>query len=385
MARLRCVQWTWVGVTVIFFLFLPACGKGKPPGASPFPAKINLNPATSASMQLGSTMAFTASAQNGSNSSISPTFTYASSNPAIVTISPAGIACAGTWNGPYYSVCTPGGEGTAEITASALGATSPPTLVFVHPAIDNIQISVVPPVNPPPPACPGQTALPAACAIPFNANAANYCLSQNQVQNLQATAYSQGVDITASVGPFTWNQSNSNVVTVTPIITSSTNVATNQATVVSNTPGQTQVVASASGFSSLPYSAETCPVQCITLSLGQNGSQNIDQTSFTVSKGTSETITATAVDVQGCIVPKPPLTWTSTSPAALTTGTTSTGCAAGATCTISTAQPGAAAITASCTPPTCNVGFPLNSLNVPGYLSSIFLSRSIRSHRFPDW
>jgi hypothetical protein len=125
-------------------------------------------------------------------------------------------------------------------------------------------------------------------------------------------------------------------------------------------------VASASGFSSLPYSAETCPVQCITLSLGQNGSQNIDQTSFTVSKGTAETITATAVDVQGCIVPAPPLTWRSTSPAALTTGTASTGCAAGATCTISTAQPGAAAITASCTPPTCNVGFPLNSLNAPG-------------------
>jgi hypothetical protein len=366
MARLRCVRWASVGVTVTFFLFLAACGKSKPPGASPFPAKINLNPATSASMPLGSTMAFTANAQNGSNSSVSPAFTYASSSPAIVNISPTGLACAGTWNAPYYNVCTPGGEGTAEITASALGATSPPTLVFVHPAIDNIQISVVPPVNSPPPACPGQTALPAACGITFNANAANYCLSQNQVETLQATAYSQGVDITASVGPFTWNQSNLNVVTVTPIITSSTNVATNQATVVSSTPGETQVVASASGFSSLPYSAETCPVQCITLSLGQNGSHNIDQTSFTVSKGTSETITATAVDVQGCMVPKPPLTWTSTSPAALTVGGATTGCSGGATCTISTTQPGAAAITASCTPPTCNLGFPLNSLNVPG-------------------
>ncbi|MGA2646529.1 MAG: hypothetical protein ABSF15_17595 [Candidatus Sulfotelmatobacter sp.] len=317
-------------------------------------------------MQLGSTMAFTANAQNGSNSSISPAFTYASSNPAIVNISPTGLACGGIWNAPYYNVCTAGGEGTAEITASALGATSPPTLVFVHPAIDNIQISVVPPVNSPPPACPGQTALPPACGIKFNANAANYCLSQNQVETLQATAYSQGVDITASVGPFTWNQSNLNVVTVTPIITSSTNVATNQATVVSNTPGETQVVASASGFSSLPYSAETCPVQCITLSLGQNGSHNIDQTSFTASKGTSETITATAVDVQGCMLPKPPLTWTSTSPAALTVGSATTGCSGGATCTISTTQPGAAAITASCTPPTCNLGFPLNSLNVPG-------------------
>ena len=369
MGRLRCVQWAWFGITTFFFLFLAACGGSKPPGASPFPAKITLNPATSASMQLGSTLVFTASAQNGSNTNISPTFTYTSSNPGVVDISPAGSACAGSWNAPYYNVCTPAGGGTAQITASALGATSPPTLVFVHPPIDNIQVSLVPPVNSPPPACPGQTALPAACNINFNANAANYCVSQNQVQTLQATAYSQGVDITASVGPFTWSQANPNVVTITPIVssanTSSINVPTNQATVVSNTPGQTEVVASASGVASQPYVAATCPVQCIALQLGTNGSQNIGTTSFITNKGTSETITATAVDVQGCIVPKPPLTWTSSSPAAITAGSATTGCSASTTCTIATPQPGAAAITASCTPPTCNIGFPLNPAGYP--------------------
>jgi hypothetical protein len=369
MGRLRCVQWAWFGITTFFFLFLAACGGSKPPGASPFPAKITLNPATSASMQLGSTLVFTASAQNGSNTNISPTFTYTSSNPGVVDISPAGSACAGSWNAPYYNVCTPAGGGTAQITASALGATSPPTLVFVHPPIDNIQVSLVPPVNSPPPACPGQTALPAACNINFNANAANYCVSQNQVQTLQATAYSQGVDITASVGPFTWSQANLNVVTITPIVssanTSSINVPTNQATVVSNTPGQTEVVASASGVASQPYVAATCPVQCIALQLGTNGSQNIGTTSFITNKGTSETITATAVDVQGCIVPKPPLTWTSSSPAAITAGSATTACSAGTTCTIATPQPGAAAITASCTPPTCNIGFPLNPAGYP--------------------
>ena len=369
MGRLRCVQWAWFGITTFFFLFLAACGGSKPPGASPFPAKITLNPATSASMQLGSTLVFTASAQNGSNTNISPTFTYTSSNPGVVDISPAGSACAGSWNAPYYNVCTPAGGGTAQITASALGATSPPTLVFVHPPIDNIQVTLVPPVNSPPPACPGQTALPAACNINFNANAANYCVSQNQVQTLQATAYSQGVDITASVGPFTWNQANLNVVTITPIVssanTSSINVPTNQATVVSNTPGQTEVVASASGVASQPYVAATCPVQCIALQLGTNGSQNIGTTSFITNKGTSETITATAVDVQGCIVPKPPLTWTSSSPAAITAGSATTACSAGTTCTIATPQPGAAAITASCTPPTCNIGFPLNPAGYP--------------------
>jgi hypothetical protein len=383
MGRLHCVRYAFIAITIFLFSLLPACGGHKPPGANPFPAKITLNPTTSASMQAGTTMVFTASAQNGANANIAPTFTYASSNPGVVDISPAGFACAGSWNAPYYNVCTAAGIGQSAITASALGATSPPTVVFVHPPIDSIQVSIVPPVNPPPPACPTQTALPAECQIAFNSQAAQHCVSQNQVQTLQATAFSKGVDITASVGPFTWNQTNLNVVTITPIVTAgnstSVNVPTNQVTVVANTPGETQVIASASGVASAPQVAETCPVQCISLQMSTNGSQNIGTTSFITNKGTVETISATAVDVQGCIVPKPPLTWTSTAPAAIsaggavTAGTTTSGttsgstsnCLAGSTCTASTTQPGAAAITASCSPPTCNVGFPLNPLNAP--------------------
>jgi hypothetical protein len=364
MGRFGCTKSAGIIVTLFLFLLLPACGGHKSAGTSPFPARITLAPPISVSLQMGSTIVFTASAQNGLNGSISPAFTYSltpDSPGGILDISPAGFACAGSWNAPYFNVCTPAGVGTVKVVASALGATSPPTLVFVHPPIDDIQISVVAPVNSPPPACPSQVALPAACKIAFNANAANYCLSQNQTQTLQATAYSKGVDITASVGPFTWSPASFGVVTITPIITSSTNVATNQATVAPSTPGETQVIASASGVSSQPYIAETCPVQCIALQIGSN----ISQTSFIANKGASETINATAVDVQGCIVPKPPLTWTSSSPAALSAGSATTGCAAGASCAIATSQPGSAAITASCTPPTCNIGFPLVPAGVP--------------------
>jgi len=364
MRRLRCVQSAFIAASIFLFLLLTACGGHKPPGSSPFPAKITLTPGVSASMELGSTLVFVASAQNSADTNISPTFTYSSSNPGIVDIAPNGVACAGSWNAPSYNVCSPASGGVASITASALGGTSPPTMVFVHPPIDNIQVSVVPPVNSPPLACPTQTSLPPACELKFN-NAGNYCLSQNQVQTLQATAYSKGVDITASVGPFTWTPANFNVVTITPIISSSANVPTNQATMVSNTPGATQVVAIASGTASQPYIAETCPVQCIALSLSQNGSQNPDDISFIADKGTAETVAATAVDVQGCIVPKPPLTWTSSSPAALSAGSATTGCLASSSCTIATTQPGGAAITASCTPPTCNIGFPLNAPSLP--------------------
>jgi hypothetical protein len=365
MGRLRLGQWAWVVVTISLFLLLPACGGSKPPGPSPFPVKITLTPSTSASLQVGTTILFSASATNGSSSAIRPTFTFASSNPGILDIAPGGFACAGTWNAPAYTACTPAAVGMVQVTASALGATSPPTLIFVHAPIDNIQVSVVPPVNSPPPACPTQQALPAACNLQFNPNAANFCLSQNQVQTLQATAYSQGVDITASVGPFTWSEVNSNVVKITPIVDSTLNVATNQATASPTTPGQTQVIASASGVFGQPYNFETCPVQCIDLELGVNGSQRSGATSFVVDKGTSETITATAVDVQGCIVPKPQLTWISSQPAAVAAGTATAGCATGQNCTITTTQPGTAAVSASCTPPTCNIGFPLNPAGFP--------------------
>lgn len=360
MGRLRFASSAGIAVAIASFLFLPACGGHKTTATSPFPAKVTLNPSVSYSLQVGSILQLSATAQNAANTNISPAFTYAltpTSAPGVLDVAPNGVVCAGSWNAPLYSVCTPGGTGTVGVTASALGATSAPTLFFVHDAIDNIQISVVPPVNTPPAACPGQTALPAACNIQANPAASNHCMSPNQIQTLQASAYSHGSDITASVGPFTWSEINATVVSVTPLVTSTQyDVATNQATVSPNTPGQTQVVATASGFSSQPYTVETCPVQCIALDTSINGT--IGETSFTVAKGTSETITATAVDVQGCIVPKPPLTWISSSPAALSAGG-ATGCAAGSSCTVATPQPGAASISASCSPPTCNVGFPL--------------------------
>jgi hypothetical protein len=366
MGRLRFGQCLWMVVTISSFVFLPACGGSKPPGGSSLAARVSLNPAPSYSMQAGTVIVFSASAQNAGNSNVRASFTFASSNPGVVDISSNGAACAGTWNAPLYTVCSPGGAGTAEITAQSGGTTSAPTLVFVHPFIASIQVSIVPPVNSPPPACPGQTQLPAACTLPFKAT--NSCLSQNQILTLQANAFdSQGTDITASVGPFSWGQGNAGVATLTPIVTNNTyDVPTNQANASPNTPGQTPVIASASGVASQPFYFETCPVQCIALELNVSGSQSSNLTNFVVNKGTAETVTAYAVDVQGCIVPKPPLTWISSEPAALIAGSSTSGCSTSSTtCTIATTQPGVAAISASCTPPTCNVGYPLNISGVP--------------------
>lgn len=346
-------RWLMLLTSTLWLCSLGGCGGHKPPGPSPFPAKITLSPANSASVQAGSIISFVASAQNASNSAISASFTYQSSNTDILNIASNGVACAGKWDA-HFVTCTPGAFGVAQVTASALGASSAPTLIFVHPPIDNIQISRVVPVNSPPPACPGQQIVPAACAVPFTPN--NSCLSPNQQMRLQATAFSKGVDITGVVGPFTWSQSSSTIFKVTPVISSSDNVPTNQALVAPGAPGLTPIFATAAGVSSLPYYAETCPVRCIAVELGSSGSQNSGQTNFVSTKGTSQPVTATAVDIQGCVVPKAPLTWSSSQPAAISAPTS---CGAG-TCSLSTSQPGSGSVTASCTPPTCNIGFPLN-------------------------
>jgi hypothetical protein len=215
--------------------------------------KINLNPAPSTSVAAGTVFQFNATAENSANSSISLSFTYVvtplgqnSVGAAILDVAPNGYACAGAWNAPLYNACTPGNTGVVQVTATAAGASSVPTVVFVHPPIDDIQISVVPPVNAPPPACPNQTELPMACNLKFNSNAINYCMSQNQSETLQATAYSQGVDVTSSVGTFTWSQATPSVGTIAPIVNSQYNVATNQAIASANTtPGQTEIVATA--------------------------------------------------------------------------------------------------------------------------------------------
>ena len=368
MGRLRCSQSAAVVITIsLSLLFLPGCGGHKPPGASTFPARITLSPSVSTSLQMGATLLFIASAVNGANTSINATFTYSlapTSSPGILSVSPNGFACAGTWNAPYFSVCTPGASGVVQVIASALGQTSPPTYVFVHPPVASIQVSVVTPVNAPPPACPTQIALPAACHKTFTPT--NFCLSQNQIQTLQATAFDNyGNDITALIGPFTWSEANSTVVKVIPIVTSNTlNVPTNQATASPTIPGQTQIIASAAGVSGQPYYFETCPVQCIALNVSSSG-EYTGQTNFVANaKGGSEIVTATAVDVQGCIVPKAPLTWTSSEPAVVAAGSATAGCAPGPTCALTLKQPGAAAVTASCTPPFCNIGFPLNPLGL---------------------
>lgn len=342
-------------------------------GTSPYPATITLTPSTVTSLQLGSTITFTASARNGTGNNVSATFTYISSDTTILNVSPAGVACAGHWD-ITYGVCTPGNVGVVYLTATAGGQVSKPTIIFVHQPIDQIVVSGI---------------------LPLNQFVQEPCLSQGQTMYVQASAFNQGTDITNSVGPFVWSANNSTVVTLAPIITNFTyNVPTNQAIATAAVPGITQIYATASGVTSTAFQQpqytnpsgtlsplldffETCPIQNIMLEVG-SGTELTGQTSFVANKGTAETITAVVTDVMGntslagsngrvILSGKIPLTWTSSQPAVVGVPT---GCFL--SCTVSTPSPGAASITASCSPPTCNVGFPYvpPSLATPSALAT---------------
>lgn len=358
---------SWLFLAIIFLVSFSGCGGSKPPGPSPFAARVNLIPSPTASMQLGSIVIFTASAQNASGSNVRASFAFTSSDTSILNIAPNGSACAGHWDA-FYVNCTPGGTGVVQVTAAATNASSASTLVYVHPVIDNIVVQGI-----------SLTGLPVQ----------EPCLAQSQTMTVQAYAYSQGTDVTSSVGPFTWSANNASVVKLTPLMTQvvyqnfTYNVATNQATAAAVNPGITQIYASADGVSSTSFLQPngpgappldffaTCPIQSITLEVGQAGS---GQTSFVASKGSSsssETVVATVTDLAGnsslpntdgaIVLSKIPLTWTSSQPQIMSIPSNCT-----LSCTLSLPSTGAATVSASCSPPTCNIGFPF----VPPSLST---------------
>lgn len=365
-------------VAILCIWVVSGCGKTKA-GSPIFPGRVNLNPGNNLSLTVGGTQVFTASAATTTGINISTPITYTSSDTSILTIAPNGVACAGHFD-VAFTTCTGGATGVALVTASALGAHSAPTWVFVHPLIDNITVT-------------GTTLNGAPIIEP--------CLSQSQSMTVEAHAFSQGTDITAAVGPFTFSANNQTVVNLVPIdnilyspITGIPySLATNQATATALFPGITQIYASAGGVTSSSFQQpqyqnaqgttspvldffETCPIQSVALELG-SGSQLSGQTTFVTAKGTTETVTAVLTDIMGytslpntnggIVLNRIPLTWSSSRPGVLAS---STGCLE--TCALATPLPGSGSVTASCTPPTCNIGFPYvpPSLATPAALNS---------------
>jgi len=375
-SRKRCWGGCGLAVAIVLVAALSGCAKNAAAGRGAAPVRITVSPSFTFSVQVGGTINFSAVAQNAGNGSIpGATYTWFSTDTSILNVSPGGLACAGHWDA-LYTTCTPGNIGVVQVTATALGATSVPTLVFVHPPIDNVTATGI---------------------LLDNVPIQEPCLSQGQTMTVEAHAYSQGTDITSTVGPFSWTANNNSVAQLTPLMNVviyngfTYNLATNQVTVTAVNPGLTQVYATVSGASSTSFQQpqfpdsqgatspvfdffETCPIQSIVLELNEAGSQ---QTRFVANKGTAQTAVATITDVMGntslvstvgaIVLNKIPLTWTSSQPAVVGVGS---GCTE--TCSLTTPTVGSALVNASCSPPTCNIGFPYvpPSLATPAALNA---------------
>ena len=324
-SSLIIVRLAFISIAVTLIAGLTGCSSTNPTKTTnfPTPANISLSPANPVSLDAGSaTQTFTANPRNSSNTTITTPVTFFSSNTAVLTIASNGLACAGTWDSlTAPQICTPGPVGMAQVTARSHGVSSPPTTVYVHQHIDRIVISPVAGQTPP----------------------TGPCFSKGQSFNYQANAFSRGLDITGTVGPFTW-QSVNNDVTTLAIATDSAPVAglvTGQAKVTAHTPGITSLVASNGNVNSQPLDFATCAVQSITLAV--NGSTT---NSINVTSGSGKTVTATVLDTQGNTITGLPLTWSSSNPLSVSATSGS----------IATPKAGGATVVASCTPPTCNIG-----------------------------
>src|SRR5579863_8733511 len=283
-----------LAVAILSLWSVSGRGGGTKAGVPIFPGRVNLSPGSTTSLVLGGTLTFTASVQTTTGTNISTPITFSSSDTSVLTLAPNGVACAGHFD-VAFTTCTPGGTGVVTVTASALGANSIPTYVFVHAPIDSISVTGI-----------------VLNGVPVQ----EPCLSQTQSLTIEAHAFSQGTDITSSVGPFTFSAANPSVVNLIPLANTAYNFPTNQATAKALIPGMTQIYASAGGVSSSVFQQpqyqnsqgdtspaldffETCPIQSLSLEVGLAGSQQTTQTTFVTSRGSSENATAVLTDVMG--------------------------------------------------------------------------------------
>jgi hypothetical protein len=331
------------GLFICSLLIAAFSGCGSNPTRStffPVPSSITLIPATNASMDLGTTLTFTGAPHSATGTNITTPITFESSNSTVLTVANNGLACAGSWDSlTAPQICTPGQVGVAQVTATARGVSSPPTAVYVHQHINNIKVSVLP------------NQIAEECNIGLDPTKVTQ-LSKGHAFNFQATAYALDngnlVDITPSVGVFTWQSQNSTVATVN---TTASDLNPGEVQLTAGTPGTTSIFASVSNVNSLPFDFVTCPVQSISLEVTGEGGTNI-----IVPRGTGKSILPTVIDSQGIPLTGVPLTWCSSHPTSVSVGTSNCAINTGESISVTTSQVGGGTVTASCTPPTCNIG-----------------------------
>jgi len=355
----RCSTGIPLFVAISFAVALTAClGKNSPGPGNQGVTSVTLSPSANFSMDVGANQIFAATARNASGGVVagSPQFFVTTppgaTNPAPLSITSGGNACAGTWDSTG-TLCTAGQPGVAVVTAVVNGVSSPPTTVYVHLHIDDFQVSSL------------QTTPTSSSCYQKGP-----CCSQGQTWLYQALAYHNGVDITSTIGQPTWLATNNAVLTAATFLPPNQPKVLNQAQITGGSPGITQLYAQTSGTTSNSLPITTCLVSYVRVR-----AEGLTGDSITVNSGTSVPIDATAVDTEGYTLTKAPLTWSTNNPEVVSFGTPAN--TTGVNNASARTNTGGADVTASCTPPTCNIGI---SPGVPVYASDGTLPNGLQGY-----
>lgn len=288
-------------VVITLLAFCAACG-GSKKTTSTDPASIVLSPSV-ISLNQGDVLGLTATVLDASGATASnpKAVTYTTSNATIATVtSTTGGVCGGVWDANNI-VCAPGQIGTATITATS-GSLTATTTVYVHKKVDRVVINT-------------PTAV---------------CKSVGQTLQLSASAFSNGVDVTSTVGPFQWGSNQPDVALV------DTN-----GLLTAKAPGRGAIFASVANVSSVPTTYTTCGVQSVHVHVSGGAG-----TTFPLaSTGSTQQLVADVVDTAGNSI-TPTLNWVSTGPAVASVSSTGL---------VTAVNPGTAGVIAECAI-TCNVG-----------------------------
>jgi hypothetical protein len=348
-------------------------------------ATITLQPVT-----LGISMAFGQTRQVSTPSALTckgttasaGTYSYGTTNNQLVDISPNGNLCAGTWNRnsgggiPNYTVCSApnplpstGGLPYAEayISASAQGVTSNPVEVYIHAPVTTVSL-VTEPVSGTAQQCFSQGTVATldgqACYVNGSGQSVQLCAPSGVTQCPYAAGdprcantslyfactggMPSGVtsvpSCTASLGSLNYSVGTSSVASII------TNTTTNQVSITAEQPGTTLITASVAQSGSSAGYFSTCPPKSISVTLA-NGS-----TSGIVTQGATQNLTTTVTDTNNQTITGLSLTYQSTDPIDISTGSAGT---------VTTSFPGVASVYAICQPPGCNPA-PINEVGIYG-------------------
>jgi sugar lactone lactonase YvrE len=149
---------------------------------------------------------------------------------------------------------------------------------------------------------------------------------------------------TASLGTLNYSVGTAAVASIT------TNTTTNQVAITAEQPGTTAITASVAGTGSSAGYFSTCPPKSISVTLA-NGT-----TSGIITQGATQNLTTIITDTKGNTITGLALTYQSTDPIDISTGSAGS---------VTTSFPGVASVYAVCQPPGCNPA-PINEIGIYG-------------------